>query len=49
VVASALMRDYLERLRRGERIPRAALAERDDEVVTLSPRGTHRARSPRRW
>jgi DNA-binding NarL/FixJ family response regulator len=38
-VANALVRDYLERLRRGERIPRAVLTEREDEVVKLIAEG----------
>lgn len=35
----ALVRDYLERVRRGERLPRAALTEREDEVVKLIAEG----------
>lgn len=36
---SALVRDYLERLRRGERLPRAVLTPREDEVVKLIAEG----------
>jgi DNA-binding NarL/FixJ family response regulator len=32
---SALVKDYLERLRRGERLPTAVLTPREDEVVKL--------------
>ena len=32
-VASTLIRDYLERMRRGERLPSAALTGREEEVV----------------
>lgn len=38
-VARALVRDYLERLRRGERIPRAPLTQREEEVVKLIAEG----------
>jgi len=38
-VASALVRDYLDRLRRGERLPRAVLTEREEEVVKLIAEG----------
>jgi DNA-binding NarL/FixJ family response regulator len=34
-----LVRDYLERLRRGERLPPAALTPREDEVVKLIAEG----------
>ena len=33
------MRDYLERLRRGERLPRTPLTPREDEVVKLIAEG----------
>lgn len=36
---SVLVRDYLERLRRGERLPRAVLTAREDEVVKLIAEG----------
>ncbi len=36
---SVLVRDYLERLRRGERLPRAVLTAREDEVVKLVAEG----------
>ncbi|WP_067432611.1 response regulator [Nocardioides jensenii] len=36
---SALVRDYLERMRRGERLPRAVLTPREDEVVKLIAEG----------
>jgi DNA-binding NarL/FixJ family response regulator len=36
---SALVRDYLERLARGERLPRAVLTPREDEVVKLIAEG----------
>jgi DNA-binding NarL/FixJ family response regulator len=36
---SALVRDYLERLERGERLPRAVLTPREDEVVKLIAEG----------
>ncbi|MGZ5415870.1 MAG: response regulator [Nocardioides sp.] len=36
---SALVKDYLERLRRGERLPRAVLTPREDEVVKLIAEG----------
>jgi DNA-binding NarL/FixJ family response regulator len=38
-VASALVRDYLDRMRRGERVPRAVLTDREDEVVKLIAEG----------
>lgn len=38
-VAGTLVRDYLERLRRGERIPKAVLTAREDEVVKLIAEG----------
>jgi DNA-binding NarL/FixJ family response regulator len=38
-VASAIVRDYLDRMRRGERIPRAVLTQREDEVVKLIAEG----------
>ena len=43
---STLVRDYLDRLRRGERVPASVLTAREDEVIKLSPRGARRARSP---
>ena len=36
---SALVKDYLERLRRGERLPTAVLTPREDEVVKLIAEG----------
>jgi len=36
---SALVKDYLERLRRGERLPRAVLTAREDQVVKLIAEG----------
>ena len=53
---SALVKDYLERLRRGEPLPRAVLTAREDQVVKLiaeghSSRGVRTlvgVRSPRR-
>jgi len=36
---SALVKDYLERMRRGERLPRAVLTPREDEVVKLIAEG----------
>ncbi|WP_110183332.1 response regulator [Nocardioides solisilvae] len=36
---SVLVRDYLQRLRRGERLPRAVLTAREDEVVKLIAEG----------
>ncbi|WP_101524575.1 response regulator [Nocardioides houyundeii] len=36
---SALVRDYLERLARGERLPRAVLTPREDELVKLIAEG----------
>jgi DNA-binding NarL/FixJ family response regulator len=38
-VERALVRDYLDRMRRGERIPRAVLTAREDEVVKLIAEG----------
>ncbi len=38
-VASALVRDFLDRMRRGERMPRGILTEREDEVVKLIAEG----------
>jgi len=38
-VASTLVRDYLERMRRGERLPRAVLTAREEEVVKLIAEG----------
>jgi DNA-binding NarL/FixJ family response regulator len=38
-VAGTLVRDFLERVRRGERIPRAVLTEREDQVVKLIAEG----------
>lgn len=38
-VASALVRDYLDRVRRGERLPKAVLTPREDEVVKLIAEG----------
>lgn len=38
-VASTLVRDVLDRVRRGERIPRSALTAREDEVVKLIAEG----------
>lgn len=38
--ASALVSDYLDRLRRGERIPRAILTEREEQVVKLIAEGS---------
>jgi DNA-binding NarL/FixJ family response regulator len=38
-VASALVRDYLDRLKRGQRIPRTILTERENEVVKLIAEG----------
>ncbi len=38
-VASTLVRDYLDRIRRGERLPRAVLTEREEEVVKLIAEG----------
>ncbi|HEU0286958.1 MAG TPA: response regulator transcription factor [Nocardioidaceae bacterium] len=38
-VASTLVRDFLDRLRRGERMPNAVLTEREDEVVKLIAEG----------
>lgn len=36
---STLVRDYLERLRRGERLPKALLTPREEEVVKLVAEG----------
>ncbi len=38
-VMSALVRDYLERVRRGERVPAHVLTPREDEVVKLIAEG----------
>ena len=38
-VASALVRDFLDRMRRGERMPRTVLTPREDEVVKLIAEG----------
>ena len=38
-VASTLVRDFLDRMRRGERMPRAVLTAREDEVVKLIAEG----------
>jgi DNA-binding NarL/FixJ family response regulator len=38
-VASALVRDFLDRMRRGERMPRGVLTAREDEVVKLIAEG----------
>jgi DNA-binding NarL/FixJ family response regulator len=38
-VMSTLVRDFLERVRRGERIPRAVLTPREEEVVKLIAEG----------
>ena len=38
-VADTLVRDVLDRMRRGQRIPRAVLTEREDEVVKLIAEG----------
>ncbi len=38
-VAGTLVRDYLDRLRRGERLPAAVLTEREDQVVKLIAEG----------
>jgi len=38
-VTSTLVRDFLERVRRGERIPRAVLTPREEEVVKLIAEG----------
>ena len=37
---SALVRDYLDRLRRGERVPETVLTEREDEVLKLIAEGS---------
>lgn len=36
---SALVRDHLDRMRRGERMPEAVLTEREDEVIKLIAEG----------
>ncbi|HEY9395521.1 MAG TPA: response regulator transcription factor, partial [Nocardioides sp.] len=36
---SALVRDYLDRLNRGESLPRTVLTEREDEVLKLIAEG----------
>ena len=36
---SALVRDYLDRLRRGERVPESVLTPREDEVIKLIAEG----------
>ena len=36
---SALVRDYLDRLRRGERVPESVLTTREDEVIKLIAEG----------
>jgi DNA-binding NarL/FixJ family response regulator len=38
-VMSTLVRSYLERLRRGERVPRTVLTDREDEVIKLIAEG----------
>jgi DNA-binding NarL/FixJ family response regulator len=38
-VASTLVRDFLDRMRRGERMPRAVLTAREEEVVKLIAEG----------
>ncbi|MGG5257543.1 response regulator [Phycicoccus avicenniae] len=38
-VASTLVRDFLERMRRGERMPRSVLTAREEEVVKLIAEG----------
>ena len=38
-VVSTLVRDYLERVRRGERVPGQVLTEREDQVVKLIAEG----------
>ncbi|WP_435770629.1 response regulator [Nocardioides sp. SYSU DS0651] len=38
-VAGTLVRDFLDRMRRGERIPRAVLTERENQVVKLIAEG----------
>jgi DNA-binding NarL/FixJ family response regulator len=38
-VASTLVRDFLDRLRRGERMPNAVLTQREEEVVKLIAEG----------
>jgi DNA-binding NarL/FixJ family response regulator len=38
-VAGTLVRDFLDRMRRGERMPRAVLTAREDEVVKLIAEG----------
>ena len=39
---SALVRDYLDRLRRGERVPDTVLTAREDEVLKLIAEGRRR-------
>ena len=38
-VANTLVRDYLDRMRRGERMPQAVLTQREEEVVKLIAEG----------
>jgi DNA-binding NarL/FixJ family response regulator len=38
-VMSTLVRDYVDRVRRGERVPGQVLTDREDEVVKLIPEG----------
>jgi DNA-binding NarL/FixJ family response regulator len=38
-VAGTLVRDFLDRMRRGERIPKAVLTAREEEVVKLIAEG----------
>jgi DNA-binding NarL/FixJ family response regulator len=38
-VASALVRDFLDRMKRGERVPSSVLTDREDEVVKLIAEG----------
>jgi DNA-binding NarL/FixJ family response regulator len=38
-VASALVRDFLDRMRRGERMPKSVLTPREEEVVKLIAEG----------
>ncbi len=37
---SALVRDHLDRMRRGERVPTTVLTEREDEVIKLIAEGS---------
>ncbi len=37
---STLVRDYLDRLRRGERVPETVLTEREDEVIKMIAEGS---------